>query len=85
MKNKSFFILSFVVLLFRLTSAEVLEYSFSKIKLNTLMQFWYQYDNAGIQKDTFYIRRAEIKLSEEIKSNVLWSIMLEPAQVEKMI
>lgn len=55
-----------------------------KIKLNSLLQFWYQYDDSETPKDTFRIRRAEIKLSGEIKPDVVyWTLMLDPAAVRE--
>ncbi|MFN3966742.1 MAG: hypothetical protein ACK4JE_03485, partial [Endomicrobiia bacterium] len=65
-------------------SAEPVEAGFGKIKANGLLQFWYQYDNGATPKDTFRLRRAEVKLSGEIKPDVVsWAIMFDPAQVRE--
>jgi len=75
--------LGLVVSLLQEMCAEQVEAGFGKIKLNGLMQFWYQNDNAATPKDTFCLRRAEIKLSGEIKPEVLCSVMIDPAQVRE--
>ena len=60
--------------------AEPVEAGFGKIKLTGLMQIWYQNDNGATPFDTFRLRRAEIKLSGEIKPDVSWAVMIDPAQ-----
>jgi len=65
-------------------SGEPVETGFGKIKLNGLAQFWYQNDNGAIPKDTFRLRRAEIKFLGEIKSEIVsWTIMIDPAQLRE--
>lgn len=64
-------------------SAEPVEAGFGKVKLTGLLQFWYQSDNGAAPKDTFRLRRAEVKLSGEIKPEVLWAVMFDPAQVRE--
>ena len=65
-------------------SAEPVEAGFGKIRVNGLLQFWYQNDNGATPKDTFRLRRADIRLSGEIKPKVAsWSIMFDPAQVRE--
>jgi phosphate-selective porin len=87
MKNKYLFIkliLCLVIGLLQSGFAEFIESGFGKIKLNGLMQFWYQNDNAGTPKDTFRIRRAEIKLGGEIESGIVsWAVMIDPAQIRE--
>jgi len=52
-----------------------------KVKLNGLMQFWYEKLNGGIPGDTFSLRRAEIELSGAINPKVTWKLMIDPARV----
>lgn len=48
------------------------------------MQFLYQSNNGATPKDTFRLRRAEVKLSGEIKPEVVsWAIAFDPAQVRE--
>jgi len=91
MKNKilsvgqcfSIAILGLIFALSHNLSAEPVEAGFGKIKVNGLMQFWYQNDNSATPKDTYRLRRAEIKLSGEIKPEVSWAVMIDPAQVRE--
>jgi hypothetical protein len=86
MKSKVLFfslVLGLSVALFQNVSAEPIEAGFGKIKLNGLMQFWYQNDNGVTPTDTFRLRRAEIKLSGEIKPEISWAVMIAPAQVRE--
>jgi hypothetical protein len=92
MKNKILsvgqcFSIAMLGLIFALSqnlSAEPVEAGFGKIKVNGLMQFWYQNDNSSATpKDTYRLRRAEIKLSGEIKPEVSWAVMFDPAQVRE--
>jgi len=91
MKNKILsvgqcFSIAMLGLIFALSqnlSAEPVESGFGKINLNGLMQFWYQSDNGGSPKDTFRLRRSEIKLSGAIKPEVSWAVMFDPAQVRE--
>jgi len=63
--------------------SESVEAGFGKIKLNGLLQFWYQNDNGATPYDTFRLRRAEIKLSGDIVPEVSWAVMFDPAQVRE--
>ncbi len=56
---------------------------FGTIKLNGLLQGWYQYTDGATPEGTFRLRRAEIKLSGEITPKVSWAIMIDPAQVRE--
>ncbi|MFH1540274.1 MAG: porin, partial [Elusimicrobiota bacterium] len=60
--------------------SESVEAGFGKIKLTGLMQIWYQNNNGATPFDTFRLRRAEVKLSGEIKPDVSWAVMFDPAQ-----
>lgn len=64
-------------------SAEAVEAGFGKIKIKGLIQFWYQSDQSATPKDTFRLRRAEIALAGEIKPEVSWKVMIDPAQVRE--
>lgn len=65
-------------------SAEPVEAGFGKIKVNGLLQFWYQNDNSTVPKDTFRLRRGEVKLSGEIKPDIVsWAVMFDPAQIRE--
>jgi len=63
--------------------AEPIEAGFGKIKVNGLMHFWYQNDNGTVPKDTFRLRRAEIKFSGDIKPEVSWAVVFDPAQLRE--
>lgn len=58
-------------------------FSEEKLKINTLMQFWYENDEAKTPKDTFRLRRAELKLSGEIRQDTSFTLMIDPAQVRE--
>ena len=73
-------VLGLAVALSQNVSAEPVEAGFGKIKLTGLMQIWYQNDDGSTPYDTFRLRRAEIKLSGEIKPDVSWAVMIDPAQ-----
>jgi len=76
-------VLCLAVGLSKSAATEPVEAVYGKIKINGLMQWWYQYDSGSTPKDTFRLRRAEIKLSGEIKPEVSWIIMIDPAQVRE--
>lgn len=64
--------------------AAPIEAGFGKIKMNGLMQWWYQSDKGeATATDTFRLRRAEIKFSGEITPEVLWAVMIDPAQLRE--
>jgi len=62
---------------------EFAKVGFGTLKLNGLLQGWYQFTDEAKPNDTFRLRRAEIKLSGEINPMVLWAIMIDPAQVRE--
>jgi len=53
------------------------------VKVNGLMQFWYENEQGATVTDTFRLRRAEIKLSGEITPEVSWAVMIDPAAVRE--
>lgn len=56
---------------------------FGNIKLNGLLQGWYQNDESGDPEGTFRLRRAEVKFSGDINDQVSWWLMFDPAQVRE--
>lgn len=72
-----------IVFLGGISFSEPVDAGFGKIKLNGLLQFWYQNDNGASPFDTFRLRRAEIKISGEIVKEVSWAVMVDPAQVRE--
>jgi hypothetical protein len=50
-----------------------------KIKFNGLLQAWFVAGN-GSFRDTFRVRRAELKLSGEISPKLKWTIMVDPSK-----
>ncbi len=76
-------LLGFVVCSVKNIHSEPVAAGFGKIKLTGLMQIWYQNDNGATPFDTFRLRRAEVKLSGEIKPDVSWAVMIDPAQVRE--
>jgi len=62
---------------------EFAKVGFGTLKLNGLLQGWYQYNEDATPHDTFRLRRAEIKLSGEVNPMVSWAIMVDPAQVRE--
>lgn len=52
---------------------------YGKIKINGLLQGWYSAGNAG-SRDTFRIRRTELKFSSEIVKDVKWTLMIDPSK-----
>lgn len=55
------------------------EAGYGKIKFNGLLQGWYAAGNGG-SRDTFRIRRAELKFSGQITPKAKWSVMIDPAK-----
>ncbi len=62
---------------------ESVKAGFGSVKLNGLLQGWYQYDEGADPKGTFRLRRAEIKLSGDIIPEVAWWLMFDPATVRE--
>lgn len=62
---------------------DAVQSGFGKMKINGLLQFWYQFDDSATPDDTFRLRRSEIKLSGEITPMALWAVMIDPAQVRE--
>lgn len=50
-----------------------------RIKFKGLLQAWYAAGNEGF-RDTFRIRRAELKFIGEITPQIRWTVMLDPAK-----
>ncbi|MBI2438636.1 MAG: hypothetical protein HYV36_07485 [Lentisphaerae bacterium] len=65
------------------TVLEAVQSGFGKMKINGLLQGWYQYTDGAKPNDTFRLRRSEIKLSGEITPMVPWAVMIDPAQVRE--
>lgn len=55
------------------------ESGFGKIKFNGLLQGWYSSGDGGF-RDTFRLRRTELKLTGEITPEVKWTLMFDPAK-----
>jgi hypothetical protein len=55
------------------------ESGFGKIKFNGLLQGWYSSGN-GSFRDTFRLRRTELKFSGQITPQVKWTIMIDPSK-----
>jgi phosphate-selective porin len=60
-------------------AAQGVEAGFGKIKFNGLMQGWYAAGDGGF-RDTFRLRRSELKFSGEITPQVKWGVMLDLAK-----
>lgn len=56
---------------------------FGKIKLNGLLQGWYQNEENATPEGQFRLRRSEVKLSGEVVPEVAWWLMVDPAQVKE--
>ncbi len=63
------------------TLAQQVEAGFGKIRIGGLMQFWYLHDQSATPKSYFRLRRSEIRLSGQIRPEVLWTLMIDPAAV----
>lgn len=55
------------------------EPGYGKIKFSGLLQGWYTSGNGGV-KDSFRIRRAELKFTGDITSQIKWTVMIDPAK-----
>ncbi len=55
------------------------EAGYGKIKFNGLLQGWFSAGNGG-SRDTFRIRRAELKFSGQITPKAKWTVMIDPAK-----
>ncbi len=64
-------------------SPEPVAAGFGSVKLNGLLQGWYQHEKGADPEGTFRLRRAEIKLSGDITPEVAWWLMIDPAQVRE--
>lgn len=60
--------------------AKSAESGFANIKFTGLLQGWYMAGNAGT-RDTFRIRRTEMKFVGEITPKVKWTLMIDPSKV----
>lgn len=58
---------------------KAVESGYGKIKFNGLFQGWFAAGNGGF-RDTFRIRRVELKFTGEITPQVKWTVMLEPSR-----
>jgi len=63
--------------------AGTVESGIGKTKVSGLLQMHYTYDNSTTPRDTFRFRRAEVKLTGEIKPEILWTVTIDPAQVNE--
>ena len=72
-----------IVVLSQKVSSEPVEAGFGKIKAGGLFQYWYQHEQGAQPEDNFRLRRTEIKLSGEIKPEVAWAVMIDPAAVRE--
>ncbi len=50
------------------------------LQLDGLLQIWYVHDPEAESRETFRLRRAEIKLSGEIMPKIRWTVMVDPAK-----
>ncbi len=64
-------------------AAAQVEPTHEKIKLGGLLQFLYQSEDGSTPKDSFRIRRAEIKIDGEIGPKIDWLVRIDPAQVRE--
>ena len=56
-----------------------IETGYGKIKFNGLLQGWYAGGTGGF-RDTFRVRRSELKLSGEITPYARWTVMIDPSK-----
>jgi len=56
-----------------------IETGYGRIKFNGLVQGWYAGGNGGF-RDTFRIRRSELKFSGEITPHARWTVMIDPSK-----
>jgi phosphate-selective porin len=52
---------------------------FGKVKFDGLLQAWFQSGDRGL-RDSFRIRRAEMKFIGDISRDVHWTVMIDPAK-----
>jgi phosphate-selective porin OprO/OprP len=55
------------------------EPGYGKIKFSGLLQAWYSSGNQGV-RDSFRIRRAELKFTGDITPQIKWTLMIDPAK-----
>ncbi|MGA2000657.1 MAG: porin [Terriglobales bacterium] len=60
-------------------SAAAMESGFGHIRFNGLLQVWGVAGNAGY-KDTFRVRRTELKFSGNIGAKARWTVMIDPSK-----
>ena len=58
---------------------EAVDSGFGKIKFDGLLQAWYQSGDQGL-RDSFRIRRAELKFIGDINRSMHWTVMIDPAK-----
>lgn len=62
---------------------EPVQAGFGTIKINGLAQAWYYHDETAGMADTFRLRRMEIRLSGNIRPEIAWFTMIDPAQIRE--
>jgi hypothetical protein len=74
----------------RVSASEGVESMLGKMKIGSLLQFWYQADQSNAATDapfnsvdTFRLRRAEIRATGEINPQTLWLLAIDPATVRE--
>lgn len=61
------------------TPATGVEPGYGKIKFGGLLQGWYSSGNQSV-RDSFRIRRAELKFTGDITPQIKWTVMIDPAK-----
>lgn len=59
--------------------SNAVESGFGKVKFTGFIQGWFAAGDRGFS-DTFRVRRAELRFSGEIRTDVKWSVMFDPAK-----
>ena len=57
----------------------LVESGFGSIKVNGLIQGWFTSGNGGL-RDTFRIRRTELKFTGQVSPKVKWTLMVDPSK-----
>jgi len=60
-------------------TANGVEPGYGKIKFSGLLQGWYTSGNQGV-RDSFRLRRAELKFTGDITPQIKWTVMIDPAK-----
>jgi uncharacterized coiled-coil protein SlyX len=60
--------------------AQSVEAGYGKIKFDGLLQAWFTGGNGGV-RDSFRLRRTELKFSGDITPKAKWTVMIDPAKV----